>query len=417
MSKKLQPVRGTKDLLASEYRLFDHITQAAKRVCGYYGFEQIATPIFEFTDVFKRTLGEDSDVVGKEMYNFEDRNGESMTLRPEFTAGIARAFISNGLQQNIPLKLFSTGPVFRYERPQKGRQRQFHQVNFELLGVDNPIADVEVIAMGRQLVDELGVGEHIKLEINSLGDAESRKNYREALVKYFSSYEAKLSEDSKRRLKINPMRILDSKDDGDKAIVANAPVIDEHYSDKAKGFFDVVKSGLDSLGIKYEVNKRLVRGLDYYCHTAFEFTTDQLGSQNAVLAGGRYDGLMEIMGGPETPAVGFAGGIERLMALVELNQKDVLPCKRPVVLVPIGQDCEFKAVAIANDLRKKGLFVDFAYNGNVGKRMKKAGKMNASAAIIFGDDELANKKVKIKDFDSGVEKDVDIDNIFGELND
>jgi len=402
MKTKLQPVRGTHDMMAEEFRQFDHVVKTAREISSLYGFQQIATPIFEFTEVFKRTLGEESDVVGKEMYTFDDRGGESLTLRPEFTAGIARAFISNGLQQNIPLKLFTTGPLFRYERPQKGRMRQFHQINFEVLGASETLADIETISMGWHIIQALGVADKIKLEINSLGDSESRVKYRDALVKYLSAYKDKLSEDSLRRLDVNPMRILDSKNDGDREIVKDAPIISEYYSDAAKAFFDEVQAGLTALAIPYTLNPKLVRGLDYYCHTAFEFTTDALGSQNAVLAGGRYDGLIGTMGGSPTPAVGFAGGIERLMALANLK----IPGKRPIVVIPIGDSAEKQAISLTAELRKAGFYIELGYGGNLKKRFKKADSGNAVAAIIFGDDEMAGHAVKLKDFDSSKEEEI-----------
>lgn len=413
MNNKLQPARGTHDILAEEFRQFNNVVNTAMDISSLYGFQQIATPIFEFTEVFKRTLGEESDVVGKEMYTFEDRGGESITLRPEFTAGIARAFISNGLQQQLPLKLFTTGPLFRYERPQKGRMRQFHQINFEVLGSAEPLADIEAISLGWHIVQALGVADKIKLEINSLGDGASRDQYREALVKYLSQYKDKLSEDSQRRLINNPMRILDSKNEGDKEIVKDAPVIGEYYSNEAKTFFDEVKAGLDSLGVPYHVNPRLVRGLDYYCHTAFEFTTDALGAQNAVLAGGRYDKLIGIMGGVETPAVGFAGGIERLMALSNIS----VPAKRPIVIIPIGENAEKQAVILAAELRKAGFYIELGYSGNIKKRFKKADGLNAKKAIIFGDDEMTKAIAKIKDFDSGKEEEVKISALIDKLAD
>lgn len=409
MSHKMQPVRGTKDILKDDYRLFSLIANKAREISSLYGFEEISTPIFEFTEIFKKTLGEESDVVGKEMYSFEDRGGESITLRPEFTAGIARSFISNGLSNQLPLKLFATGPLFRYERPQKGRQRQFHQINFEMLGVESYIGDVEVISMGQQLINSLGLGDKVTLEINSLGDDESRDNYRAALVEYLSDYKDKLSEDSQKRLLKNPMRILDSKDEGDKKIVENAPAIDEYYSDSAKEFFDNVKSGLSKIGVEYTINKKLVRGLDYYCHTAFEFTTSHLGSQNAVLAGGRYDKLIAMMGGQPTPAVGFAGGLERLVALCE-NNIEVKP-NRPVAIIPIGEKAESKAVEITSKLRNVGIYAELGYSGNVKKRMKKANSMNSKAAIIFGDEELESGNVKLKDFDSGNEAEIKISDL------
>lgn len=404
MSQKLQPARGTKDILPDEFRQVEHVIHEARNVASAYGFEPIATPIFEFTEVYKRTLGDVSDIVSKEMYSFEDRGGESITLRPEFTAGIARAFISNGLTQHLPLKLFSTGPLFRYERPQKGRQRQFHQINFEMLGVAEPLADAEVISMAARILEKLGLSDKVQLELNSLGDKASRDAYREALVKYFSSYKSNLSEDSLKRLESNPLRILDSKDEGDKAVVKDAPLIGEYYSEEAKQFFATVCEQLDRVNVTYQVNPHLVRGLDYYCHTAFEFTTAHLGSQNAVLAGGRYDNLIEMMGGPSTPAVGFAGGVERLVALVEAQ----VPKARPVVVVPIGEAAEKQAIAIADKLRAASIYTELGASGNMSKRLKKASKMNAVAAIIFGEDEVKAGVVKLKMLDSSDEQTVSL---------
>ena len=307
----VRPVRGTVDLFPEEFRRHSRVIDAARGLANVYGYGEIQTPIFEFTEVFARTLGDVSDVVTKEMYTFEDRGGERITLRPENTAGVARAFISAKLQNDLPLKYFYAGPMFRYERPQKGRQRQFHQIGVELFGVPGPSGDVEVIALAAQILDQLEMRQHCVLNLNTLGDTESRQAYRTALVEYFSDYKARLSDDSVARLEKNPLRILDSKDQSDKEIVDGAPSFDQYLTASASEFFGEVREGLDDLGIAYELNPRLVRGLDYYCHTAFEFVTDALGAQGTVIGGGRYDGLIGMMGGPETPGVGWAGGIER----------------------------------------------------------------------------------------------------------
>ena len=307
----VRPVRGTVDLFPEEFRRHSRVIDAARGLANVYGYGEIQTPIFEFTEVFARTLGDVSDVVTKEMYTFEDRGGERITLRPENTAGVARAFISAKLQNDLPLKYFYAGPMFRYERPQKGRQRQFHQIGVELFGVPGPSGDVEVIALAAQILDQLEMRQHCVLNLNTLGDTESRQAYRIALVEYFSDYKARLSDDSVARLEKNPLRILDSKDQSDKEIVDGAPSFDQYLTASASEFFGEVREGLDDLGIAYELNPRLVRGLDYYCHTAFEFVTDALGAQGTVIGGGRYDGLIGMMGGPETPGVGWAGGIER----------------------------------------------------------------------------------------------------------
>lgn len=406
---KLQPVRGTHDIMGDKARTFRFIQGVFQDVAARFGHKEISTPIFEFTEVFSRTLGETSDVVSKEMYSFEDRGGESLTLRPEYTAGIARAFISNGLQQSLPCKFFGFGPMFRYERPQKGRMRQFHQMDVEILGVPEPQADIEVLAIAATLLTELNLIDDITLEINSLGDVESRLANRDALITYFTAHKDKLSEDSLARLKKNPMRILDSKDEGDRALVENAPRISDYYNEASKAFFDEVLAGLDALGIKYVINERLVRGLDYYSHTAFEFTTTKLGAQGTVLAGGRYDGLMEIMGGPATAGIGWAAGMERL---AEMVSPELVPDEpRPIAIIPVGAECQTHALKLAQKLRSAGHVVDMSYKGNMGKRMKRANKANAIAAILIGEDELARGVVTVKTFDDGSQKEVALDQL------
>ncbi len=396
---KLQPVRGTHDLLPEDSRRHRHVVEVFRDVAERFAFGEISTPIFEFTEVFKRTLGETSDVVSKEMYTFTDRGGDEITLRPEYTAGIARAFISGGLAQNLPLKFYGHGPMFRYERPQKGRQRQFHQVDAEILGVAEPLADIEVIALGAQLLEDLGIAALTELELNTLGDQESRAAYRDALVTYFSDYRDKLSDDSVLRLERNPLRILDSKDEGDRQIVADAPLMADFLNDHSATFFAAVKDGLDRLGIAYRVNPRLVRGLDYYTHTAFEFTTQALGAQGAVVAGGRYDGLIEAMGGQPTPGIGWAAGIERLAMLVG----DVDAAKRPIAVIPVGDEAAHEALELTHRLRRDGFTVDLGYRGNLQKRMKRANKLGASAALILGDDERTQGAVTLRDLDTGAQ--------------
>jgi histidyl-tRNA synthetase len=393
----LQPVRGTHDLYAEDGRRHRHVVETARAVAETYGYDEIATPIFEFSEVFKRTLGDVSDIVTKEMYSFVDRGGEALTLRPEGTAGVCRALVSNGLLQNLPLKFFYHGPMFRYERPQKGRQRQFHQIGIELLGVAQPQADVEVVALGARILDRLGIRGRITLELNTLGDTESRQAYRTALVGYLSGFKDKLSEDSRMRLDRNPLRILDSKDEGDRRIVANAPLFSDHLNEASRNFFATVTADLDRLGIEYKLNPHLVRGLDYYSHTAFEFTTDALGAQGTVMAGGRYDGLMEMMGGPATPGVGWAAGIERLAMLAEVPQAK----RRPIAVIPAGEAAQGPALQLAERLRGAGFMVDLGYSGNLGKRMKRANKVGAIAAVILGEDELARNGVTLRDLDSG----------------
>ena len=396
----LQPVRGTHDLLPEESRRHRHVEEVARAVAERYGFGEIMTPIFEFTEVFSRTLGETSDVVTKEMYTFDDRGGEHLTLRPEGTAGVARAFISGGLAQHLPLKLFYRGPMFRYERPQKGRLRQFHQVGVELLGVDSPEADAEVIALGAHLLAALGVQGKVVCELNSLGDAESRAAYREVLVAYLSGHRDGLSEDSRARLERNPLRVLDSKDEGDRRIVAGAPLMGDSLTPAAREFFERLTTALTALAVPYQVNPRLVRGLDYYCHTAFEFTTDALGAQGTVLAGGRYDGLIAQMGGPQTAGIGWAAGVERLSML--LAEPPAPP--RPLAVVP-GAD-QVAAMVLAERLRRAGKVIELGFSGNMGKRLKRANKLNARAAIILGADEAARGAVTVRDLDSGEQREV-----------
>ncbi len=393
----LQPVRGTQDLLPEDYRRHRTVIDTARGIAERFGYHEIATPVFEFTEVFARPIGVTTDIVSKEMYTFTDRGGEELTLRPEYTAGIVRAILSNGLQQSLPLKLFANGPMFRYERPQKGRFRQFHQIDIELIGVAQPLGDVEVIALGAEILDALGILERTELQLNTLGDAASRQAYRAALVDYYRQNRDLLSEDSRERLERNPLRILDSKDEGDKRLNNSAPHFAEYLTVEAADFLYKVRRGLDDLGIKYVMNPRLVRGLDYYCHTAFEFVTTALGSQGTVLGGGRYDGLMGVMGGPETPGIGWAAGIERLALLIA---EPAAP-PRPIALVPLGEASEAVAVKLAHDLRRAGFNIDLGYSGNLRRRLQRADKLKARAAVILGDDELARQAAALRDLDTG----------------
>ncbi len=408
---KVQCVRGTYDLYGEAKRKTKKVISVGGSIVEKYGFEEIETPVFEFTEVFSRNLGDTSDIVTKEMYCFEDRGGESLTLRPEGTAGVVRAFISEGMQQNLPVKLYYAGPMFRYERPQKGRQRQFTQFGVELLGVETPQADIEIIAMAYEFIENLGLGGTITVEINSLGDKESRDAYREKLVAYLRANYDRLSEDSKNRLEKNPLRVLDSKEECDKEVVAGAPLYQDSLNEASKSFFEAVLRGLDNLGIKYHVNNRLVRGLDYYSHTVFELTTDKLGAQGTVLAGGRYDGLVEQMGGGKVPGIGWACGVERLAML--LDEDVSLP--RPIAVIPVGGEADAKALEIAYQLRKAGFRVDQAYGGNLKKRMMKANKANAAKAVIIGTDELAEGNVTLRDLDCGEQQIIPLDRLIERL--
>jgi histidyl-tRNA synthetase len=403
----LQPVRGTHDLWPEDLRRHRAVIDSAREVAERYGYAEMATPVFEFSEVFARTLGDTSDIVTKEMYSFTDRGGESLTLRPEATAGIARAVITAGLTQQAPLKFFYAGPMFRYERPQKGRLRQFHQIDIELIGVAQPLGDVEVIACGAEILRRLGVLGRTVLEINTLGDGESRAAYRTALVAYLEAHREALSPESLERLARNPLRILDSKDEGDRRVVAGAPSFDDHLNAASRGYFAAVTDGLDALGIAYRRNPRLVRGLDYYCHTAFEFVTEALGAQGTVLAGGRYDGLIEMMGGPSTAGIGWAAGIERLAMLAA----EPPPPPRPIAMVPLGAPAERKALALTEALRRDGFRVELGFGGNLSKRMKRANRVNAAAAVILGDDELAQGVATLKNLDSGAQEQVGLDRL------
>jgi histidyl-tRNA synthetase len=400
---QLRSPRGTHDIFGDEARRHRRVVDTARRTAELYGYGDIATPVFEFTGVFARSLGETSDVVSKEMYTFTDRGGEEVTLRPENTASVMRAILQHGLLQSAPLRFFYAGPMFRYERPQKGRMRQFHQIGVELVGAAEPLADVEVIALGRHILDELGLGADVTLELNSLGDPASRTAYRDALKAYLERFADELSDDSRARLERNPLRILDSKDERDRKIVADAPPLEAHYNAESRRFFEEVKAGLDQLGIAYRVNRNLVRGLDYYTHTAFEFTTDRLGAQSAVIAGGRYDGLMEQLGGPPTPGVGWAAGVERLGLLLEGTPA----APRPVAVVPIGPTAEREAVSLVGELRRAGIAADLAFKGKPGQRMKRADRLGATKAVVFGDDELATGQVLVRDLATGEQTPVD----------
>lgn len=402
MNQKLQSVRGTQDLLPDMCRAFRTIDDLAYQTSCLYGYEEIATPIFEFSDVFHRTLGETSDMVSKETYTFQDRGGDSLTLRPEGTAGIARAFISNGMAQNLPLKLYYNGPMFRYERPQKGRYRQFHQIGVECLGLDTPTADVECLALAFDILNKIGLMGRIQLEINSLGDPESRKTHRDLLVSYLKDFEKDLSPDSQTRLQKNPLRILDSKDAGDQKILLNAPLLKNCLNQFSQDFFGQVLEGLDTLKIPYKKSDRLVRGIDYYTHTVFEFITTDLGAQGAVLAGGRYDGLIEQMGGPKTSGVGWASGVERLALL--LDPARTQSQLRTVAVISADDRADKKCLELSHQLRLKNLRVEMPGSGNIGKKMKRANKVGAHFAVIIGETELQSGTVTLKDLGTGEQK-------------
>lgn len=396
MSGKLQPLKGMKDLLPGEQRVFNSIVNSSRKLSALYGYEEISTPIVESINVFDRTLGDTSDVVSKEMYDFMDKGDRHIALRPEFTAGVMRAVISNNLTNDLPLRLFSYGPLFRYDRPQSGRQRQFHQINFENIGVSNPYSDAEIIDLAVKILEDLQIRSDLVLEINSLGCVESRASFASALVEYFRKYESELSDDSKARLEKNPLRILDSKDERDKIIAVNAPQIDKFYTKESSEYFEQVLTHLDLLGIEYSINKRLARGLDYYCHTTFEVTTNKLGAQSTVLAGGRYNGLCKLLGGPDVPAIGFASGIERLMLM--MKQEIVKP--KSVVVMPITANEESEALRLATIMRASNLNTVIDAQGKIPKRMQRAVANNAKFVVFIGEEERKNDVYKIKNLDS-----------------
>ncbi|HVR92023.1 MAG TPA: histidine--tRNA ligase [Novosphingobium sp.] len=408
-----QAIRGTQDIFGAEAEAFAHVVETFERVRKLYRFRRAEMPVFEKTEVFSRSIGETTDVVSKEMYSFLDRGDESLTLRPEFTAGIARAYLTNGWQQHAPLKLATHGPLFRYERPQKGRYRQFHQLDAEIIGAAEPQADVELLAMADQLLKELGISDGVTLMLNTLGDADSREAWRAALVDYFEAHRADLSEISQERLTANPLRILDSKDPRDQAFVTDAPKIDDFLSGEAQDFFGAVTSGLDAAGVAWTRAPALVRGLDYYRHTAFEFVTDRLGAQGTVLGGGRYDGLIETLGGPHTPAVGWAAGIERLAMLVGASKVN-LPATEWLVIISDGQCAVSKATALVSYLRQeiprmiheidgarwnRPFAVEQCFKSNQKKQFDKAKRDGASVILTVRDDgELSPKSMLVDSY-------------------
>jgi histidyl-tRNA synthetase len=398
MASPLQPVRGTRDILGDDAIRHHHVVETARKITALYGFAEWQTPIFEDTNLFLRPLGETSDVVTKEMYTFEDRGGESITLRPEGTAGICRALITAGLTQTLPQKAFYAGPMFRYERPQKGRYRQFHQIGVELLGPSAPLADAEVIACGWHILTALGITQNVELRINTLGDLDSRANYRAALVAYFSAYADKLSADSKTRLEKNPLRILDSKDQGDRELLANAPLIYDHLTADAAIFYNGLKTHLSALQVPFVEDPAIVRGFDYYNHTAFEFVTNALGAQGTVMGGGRYNGLVEQLGGPNVPGIGWGAGIERLAMLI------APPARVAANIAVIAEKDEIsqaQAVRVAALLRGRGVGVEIAFSPGFKNGLKFANRIGAGWAILVNGEALA-----LKNLEDGAQADV-----------
>ena len=407
MNNKLQSVRGTHDHLPEDMYKYNNIITKAENISALYGFKPMATPIFEFSSVFKKTLGESSDIVTKEMYTFKDKGDEEITLRPEGTAGIVRAIISNGLSQEMPFKSFYHGPMFRYERPQKGRLRQFHQIGIELLGTKSEQADIEIIACANNLIKALDIDGSSTLHINSLGNITERKTYIADLLIYLKDFKNKLSISSIDRFKKNPLRILDSKAEEDIEIVKNAPKLINYLESESKDSFNKVLEGLNNLNITYEINHKLVRGLDYYNNTTFEFITNKLGSQSAILAGGRYDNLMKQMGGPDIPGIGWAAGIERLALLTTIKEDK----KKSVSIIPVGIENNILCINLADELRNKNISIDMAYSGNLKKRLKQANKISANYAIIIGDEEIQNNNAIIRNLETGSQEYIELDKL------
>ncbi|MEJ4045192.1 histidine--tRNA ligase [Erwinia sp. SLM-02] len=405
MAKNIQAIRGMNDYLPADTVVWQRIEQILKQVLGSYGFSEIRLPIVEQTPLFKRAIGEVTDVVEKEMYTFDDRNGESLTLRPEGTAGCVRAGIEHGLLYNQEQRLWYIGPMFRYERPQKGRYRQFHQIGAEVFGLQGPDIDAELIMMTARWWKALGIADHVSLELNSIGSLEARANYRDALVAFLEQHIDVLDEDCKRRMYTNPLRVLDSKNPDVQALLNDAPTLGDYLDEDSREHFNGLCALLNAAGIAYTVNQRLVRGLDYYNRTVFEWVTTSLGSQGTVCAGGRYDGLVEQLGGRATPAVGFAMGLERLVLLVQAVNPEFEPTRIvDVYVIASGQGVQSAAMLMAEQLRdalpELKLMTNFG-GGNFKKQFARADKWGARIALVLGEDEVANGQVVVKDLRNG----------------
>jgi len=400
MAKNIQSVRGMRDILPDQSASWQHIENTARQLFNSYGYKELRTPIIEPTDLFVRTIGEVTDIVEKEMYTFQDRNDDSLTLRPEGTAGCVRAGIQHGLLHNQQQRIWYTGPMFRHERPQKGRYRQFYQAGIETYGIATPDIDAEVIAIGARLWKLLGIDmSAVRLEINSLGSNEARDHYRTILIDYFSQHEDQLDEDSKRRLHKNPLRILDTKNPAMKTLVANAPDLLDYLDDESKTHFEGLKQRLDSMGVAYQINSRLVRGIDYYNRTVFEWITEELGAQGTICAGGRYDGLVKQIGGRETPACGFGIGLDRLQLLLE-EKNTVIPNQYPhAYFVLLGEKAELSGLTVAETIRNNHPSLRLLVNGGSGSfksQLKRADKSDASYAFIIGESEAEAGEITIK---------------------
>ena len=408
---KIQPIRGTHDLYDEQILKYRKIEEAVNKLAKLYDFDEIITPIFESTHLFQKPLGEQSDVVLKEMYTFNDRNESSITLRPELTTPILRAAISNNLLAKLPCKLYGIGPAFRRERPQKGRYRQFNQINFEILGTYDVLADVELITLANKILETLLPNKKINLQINSLGNKETLNIFKSDLGKYLEKYKGEFTEEIQKKIYSNPLRILDSKDLNNDEILTKAPKISNYYSKETKNKFENIQQLLSDSSINYSINSNLVRGLDYYCHTVFEFKTDDLGSQDTLIGGGRYDGLLKLLGGSDLPGVGWAGGVERIIMLcAKLNLK-----KKNIYLILMDEKYKNYGFKIATILRKKDLRVHFDYKYNLKKSLSNANKQNSELAIIIGENEAKNNLCTIKYLNKNIQKTIDVKNIISEL--
>jgi len=408
---KIQPIRGTHDIFGEEIFKYKNFEKLVNKFAQIYDFNEIITPIFESTELFKKPLGENSDVVLKEMYTFSDRNNSSLTLRPEYTTPMIRAAISNNFLVKLPQKLYGIGPIFRRERPQKGRYRQFNQINFEILGTNDVFADVELIVLANNILNELFANKTIDLHINSLGDLNTLNKYKQELEIYFNKFNKDLSLDSQKKINSNPLRILDSKNLKDQEICISAPKIFEFYSKEANDKFLNIQKHLSNLSINYTINSGLVRGLDYYCHTVFEFKTNELGSQGTLIGGGRYDGLVKTLGGPDVPGVGWAGGVERILMLMEkVIKKDL-----KISLILMSENFKEYGLIISNELRKNKIQVHFDYKYNLKKSLSIANQLGFENVILIGEDEVNQKQCTIKNLKTSTQKTDSITNIIKNL--
>ncbi len=408
---KVQAVRGTHDIYGQDLLKYKQLKEIVSKYADIYDFNEIITPIIESTDLFKKPLGEHSDVVLKEMYTFNDRNNSLITLRPEYTTPMIRAAITNNLLEKLPQKFYGIGPMFRRERPQKGRYRQFNQINFEILGTNDISADVDLILLADDLLKNFFPTKKIDLQINSLGDKNTLKIFKENLSLYFQKYTRDLSQESQKKIYTNPLRILDSKNTKDIKINQSAPEIFDYFSDEAKDRFDNVKNLLSDANIIYEINPRLVRGLDYYCHTVFEFKTNDLGSQDTLIGGGRYDGLTKILGGPDIPGVGWAGGVERIIMLM----RDIYKNEKKVHLILSHQNFRSYGLQLLNQLRKNNIAVYFDYKYDLKKSLSRANKLNSEFAIIIGEEEVRKNQYIIKYLYKNIQEILSLEQIIKKL--